>query len=213
MHYINIHSHQPQAQQQTTILNLHDHFEEVEKPGLYSIGLHPWYITNNWQQQFQQLKKYAAHPHILAIGECGLDKVCDTDFQLQQQCFASQVQLANECNKPLIIHCVKAFDEVLTALKHAKVPAIFHGFAKSQQLAQQIISAGHYISFGTAFKLPRMQEVIRSMPLEKIFLETDDASVTIKDVYQYAAQALSINIDLLSLQIQKNAHKVFNNKI
>lgn len=208
MHYINIHSHQ--ANQQTTILNLHQDFEAVEKPGLYSIGLHPWYIKTNWPQQLETLTKYAIHPQVVAIGECGLDKVCDTDFNIQKDCFKSQVQLANECNKPIIIHCVKAFDEVLHLLKQAKVPVVFHGFSKSLQLARQIVVAGHYISFGKSLQQPLMQEVLSLLPFDKIFLETDDASISIENVYQWAAQALSINIDLLSLQLQKNVWKVFN---
>lgn len=209
MPYINIHTHKA-AFQYPAIINLHHHFEAVEKAGLYSIGLHPWYITNDWPQQLEQVIKYVTQPHVVAIGECGLDKICDTDFHLQQSCFQSQVQLANECNKPLIIHCIKAFDEVLLQLKNAKVPAVFHGFVKSLQLAQQIINAGHYISLGKALQQSRMQQVISCLPPEKIFLETDDASVTIEQVYQWAAQALSIDIDLLSLQIRKNAQKVFN---
>ncbi|XVJ66007.1 MAG: TatD family hydrolase [Lacibacter sp.] len=209
MQYINIHRHHPPQSNELAIQNLYKDFKQVELNGFYSIGLHPWYITAHWEKEFEQLKHYASHPHVKAIGECGLDKICQTDFQFQQGVFAQQIQLANEINKPLIIHCVKAYDEVLQQLNKAQAPAIFHGFNKSKELALQIIHAGHYLSFGKALQQPHMQEVLKALPPEKIFLETDDRDVSIASIYKLAAKVFSIDELSLSLQLYKNAKHFF----
>jgi TatD DNase family protein len=209
MHYINIHTHQPPQQNEQAIQNLYNNFYKVEQPGFYSIGLHPWYLNADWKTAFETLQHYASHPYVKAIGECGLDKLTETDFALQQEVFALQIELSNQVNKPLIIHCVKAFEEVLQLLKQAKVPVVFHGFNKSKELALHIINAGHYLSFGKALEQQHMQQVLKELPIEKIFLETDDASVSIASIYKTAAQVFSIDEESLSLQLQQNA-AIFN---
>jgi len=209
MQYINIHTHHPPQANELAIQNLYKDFEQVELNGFYSIGLHPWYITAHWEKEFEQLKHYASHPHVKAIGECGLDKVCSTDFTLQQQVFEQQIQLANAVKKPLILHCVKAYEEVLQQLKQATVPVVFHGFNKSKELALQIINAGHYLSFGKALQQPHLQEVLQALPVEKIFLETDDADLSIASIYKLAAKVFSIDELSLSLQLYKNSQHFF----
>ncbi len=161
------------------------------------------------------LEQYSINKNVLAIGECGLDKICNINFVLQQKAFAAQIGLANTINKPLIIHCVKAYEEVEQLLQqnNNKVPVIFHGFNKNKILAQQLISKGFYLSFGKALLLPAMQELIKTLPMGKIFFETDDAAINIEEVYVLAAQALQIDINSLSLQIKKNAAIVFGDAL
>ncbi len=213
MRYLNIHSHHQQRGQQLVISSIHSYFEKIATDYFHSVGLHPWYINEQWKNEFEKLKAIATQKNIAAIGECGLDKICPTDFALQQTVFTAQIQLANKINKPLIIHCVKAFDEVLHLLQQQQniVPVIFHGFNKSAALAQQLIHKGSYLSFGKALQQPRMQAVLKLLPVNKIFLETDDAAVPIEEIYHLAAQTLQIDINALSLQLQKNANAVFGN--
>ncbi|MEQ1800128.1 MAG: TatD family hydrolase, partial [Lacibacter sp.] len=111
--FINIHSHLPAAPHEWTVQNLYQHFEHVAVPGNYSTGLHPWYLNEEpIIADIEGLKKWSAQPNVLAIGECGLDRACRTDFRLQKDIFLKQVQWANELQKPLIIHCVKAHEDV-----------------------------------------------------------------------------------------------------
>ena len=178
----------------------------------YSAGLHPWYIDAlNWPQQWEALMQCSTQSYVLAIGECGLDKVCTTDFALQQNIFIRHIHLANTLGKPLIIHCVRAYEEVVQLLQknQVQVPVIFHGFNKNKTLALQLTSKGYYLSFGKALQLPALQLVLASLPLQQIFLETDDTALSIEMVYALAAQALSIDVNTLSLQIKKNAATVF----
>lgn len=207
---IDIHTHNNTASGYRAIHNRYEGFGAIPANGFFSAGLHPWYIdADGWQEQFRLLEQALHHNNVVAVGECGLDKICKTDFALQQLVFIKQVELANSLQKPLVIHCVKAYDAVLTILQQARVPVIFHGFNKNAVLAKQLISKGYYLSFGRALEQQRIRELLRQLPLEKIFLETDDAPVDIAAIYTLAAGALEIDINTLSLQLQKNAAGVF----
>jgi TatD DNase family protein len=209
--FINIHTHHLPAVGELAIQNRFTNFETVELSGIYSIGLHPWHIDKDWQNLFEQLVQYSTHKNVVAIGESGLDKICKSDWLLQQIVFSKQIRLANQINKPLIIHCVKAWEEVLSALEKEaiKVPVVFHGFNKNILLAKRIIAAGYYLSFGKALQQDSVQQVLATVPAAQFFLETDEADLTIEQVYEYAGSALSIDLNTLSLQIQKNTTAVF----
>lgn len=210
--FINIHSHYPPVTGEWAIQSLWTDFGKTAMPGQYSIGIHPWYIhTSHWENQLELLREASQNPHVLAIGECGLDKACDTLFSLQAKVFAAQVDWANEIGKPLIIHCVRAWEEVLQVLlaQGNKVPVVFHGFNKSLPLAQKIIGQGYYLSFGKSLEQPGKRKILSGLPADKIFLETDDSAISIRLVYEWAADALSIDHNSLVLQMQKNAAAIF----
>ncbi len=212
MLFFNIHTHNEPEASVWCIQNYLNHFESIPTNGCYSAGIHPWHISEeSWKKEFEKLEQASALSNVVAIGECGLDKICNTPFQLQTDIFTAQIQLANNINKPLIIHCVKAFEETFALIKKEKnkVPVIFHGFNKNVQLAQQIIHNGFYLSLGKALETERMQKVLQAIPIERFFLETDDTSIPIKEVYTYACKALQITEDSLSLQLQKNVTSVF----
>jgi TatD DNase family protein len=211
--YINIHTHHTKPVEGIiSIGNLYKDFDAIEPHSFYSVGLHPWYITQEtWQDQFAVVKEKSNLKNVVAVGEAGLDKVCTTVFSLQQTVFAAHIQLANEIQKPLIIHCVRAHAEVIALLKQAevKVPVIFHGFNKSKELAQQLIALGYYLSFGKGLEKQAVQELLSTLPAGRIFLETDNSSASIDEIYSYAASAFQIDEESLSLQLQKNAATVF----
>lgn len=211
--YINIHTHHTKPVDGIiSIGNLYKDFNAIEPDSLYSVGLHPWFINEEtWQHEFAIVKEKAQLQNVVAVGEAGLDKVCTTDFTFQQKVFAAHIQLANEIKKPLIVHCVRAHAEVIALLKQVelKVPVIFHGFNKSKELAQQLITSGYYLSFGKGLEKPMLQDVLAALPIEKIFLETDNSSASIAEIYAYAASAFQIDEESLSLQLQKNAATVF----
>lgn len=210
--FIDIHTHKKAATHKAAIQNLQSNFEEANNSGHFSIGLRPWYITTaTFAQQFKLLEKFATQPTVLAIGECGLDKICTTDFSLQKQAFSAQIILANQVNKPLIIHCVKAHAEVLNLLKQHRnqVPVVFHGFNNSERIAKQIIDMGFYLSFGKALMKKNIQHLLVQLPINKLVFETDDAAIAIENVYQLAATSLKIDVEAISLQIEKNVATIF----
>jgi len=211
--FINIHSHHKAAENQFVIQNLSNNFEKKQEPGYYSAGLHPWYIDDGkWQQQFDVLKKISLQDNIIAIGECGLDRICRTDYTLQKEAFLAQLFLANEIKKPLIIHSVRAHEEILQLLKtkNNTVPVIFHGFNKNIILAKKILDAGHWISFGKALISSKLHEVFLEIPGDRYFLETDDAAFSIEQVYDSATAIKKISLEALDLQLRKNVQQVFN---
>ena len=211
--FINIHSHQPEIKKEFVIQNLLKDFNQLLSPGYYSAGLHPWHLeSQNWQQQLLQLKKISTAENILALGECGLDKVCKTDFKLQQEVFITQILWANEINKPLIIHCVQAFSELGDLLKkyNNKTPVIFHGFNKNSRIAEKMLNDGHYLSFGKSILQLRNKVIFEQVPLNRIFLETDETNISIEEIYKEAAALKNISLETLSLQIEKNVQLVFN---
>ncbi len=215
--FINIHSHQVPGSNERVIQNYHADFARVAQPGYYSIGLHPWHIdAESRTSDIGLLKEWCIHPNVVAIGECGLDKICSTNFKLQQAVFIEQLAIANEIGKPLILHCVKAYEELLRLLDGhlVSVPVVFHGFSKqSLHLAQKITSKGYYLSFGKALQSANMRHLLRDLPIEQIFLETDDAQLSIAAIYDLAADYFQMTVESLSLQLQKNAALVFGRAI
>ena len=211
--YIDIHTHK-EVPGSIAIVNRHAQFEQAKNGTHCSLGIHPWYVyENSFDSLYDDLCKYATLPNVLAIGECGLDKVAGTDWQLQEDVFAKQIALANRLQKPLIIHCVRAYTEVLQMLEmyRVSVPVIFHGFNKSTQLAKQITGSGYYISLGDALLKEDSNaiDVIKDIAFDKIFLETDDADVAIQDIYTAASAILKCEEDSLILQLRENFQTVF----
>lgn len=209
--YLNIHSHSPAKNGETAVLSLSHHYEKAGGEGLFSLGIHPWYIEEPVAAQWEALLRWTQLPQVLAIGECGLDKVCNTPFSLQERVFRDQIRLAAQLKKPLIIHCVRAWEDVFSLLKSENpgVPVLFHGFSKKADLALRIIEQGYYLSFGKALSTDRIKECLQKIPVDRFFLETDDTALPIAAVYQMAGEALAIDRNSLSLQLQKNARTVF----
>ncbi|NQD72797.1 TatD family hydrolase [Sphingobacterium shayense] len=176
-----------------------------------SLGIHPWYVESSTSAQIDALNEHGKKEHVLAIGECGLDKLCDTEWPVQQETFKKQIAFANTIQKPLIVHCVKAHQECLEMLKEegVKVPVIFHGFEKNIALAQQIINAGFYISLGPSLLNGKKDELILGLPLDKIFLETDDRSAKIIDVYAYFCAIRKMELPELKNQLYRNFKNIF----
>lgn len=212
MHY-NIHTHfHPQKPGRVSIENLYKNFDQDLAGKTVSMGLHPWYLdTGNLERQLLDLKNNTSRPEVLAIGECGLDKLSNTDWELQLTAFQRQISFAQEIQKPIIIHCVKAFNEVLAQLKGITSPVIFHGINNKLVHIQPIINAGYYLSFGKSVLSNNeiILDTFRATPLEQIFLETDDTDLDILEIYKTAARIKNIDEKDIVLQLEKNFEKVF----
>jgi len=208
--YINIHTHK-QNSKSVSIVNCLSNFNQLPASGFYSAGIHPWYINTETEKQFIELTSISKQANVLAIGECGLDKLCKTDFALQQTYFIKQIQLAHTLHKPLIIHCVRAYNQVIQILEQQKVqvPVVFHGFNKNKVLAQALIAKGYYLSFGKHLLNISVAETFKTLPLEQLFLETDDSEMEIEEIYKTAAALKNIDVATLSKQLTKNALLVF----
>lgn len=217
MQFINLHTHHHSNQLNTFELVNQYPLEFHSSIPYYSMGIHPWFIKEaTLDQEFEILTQKIQDKNCLAIGECGLDKRIDVPLDLQKAVFERQLLLAQHVQKPVIIHCVAAFDELIECTKRLQieVPIIVHGFSKNSQVANQLIQQGFYISFGKyLFQMPNLASVLNQIPEERFFLETDTALQSIEDVYQLVAKSKGISVPALQEKVKQNFESIFNTKI
>lgn len=181
-----------------------------EKGRYYSVGIHPWYISENNNQDWLHLQTIAKHPQVLAIGEAGLDKITSSPMDLQTEVFKQQVELAETTNKPLIIHSVRTSNELIQLKKQLRptVPWIIHGFRGNENIALQLMEHGFYLSYGEKYAT----ESLINTPFNRMFIETDESRIDILSLYHQAAEHLSIADNQLLEQIRQNIEEVFFNR-
>lgn len=170
--------------------------EEISNEWL-SAGIHPWYISEtNQKLQLEKLRQLANNQQIKFIGECGLDRLKGSPLPLQEEIFIKQIRIAEEVKKPILIHCVKCFNELISIKKivRPKVPMIVHGFNNNVEIAKSLLERGFYLSLGAALMNDESNavKVLLQMPLEKLFLETDDKEISIQKIYEKASFILNI---------------------
>ncbi|MBO4328083.1 MAG: TatD family hydrolase [Bacteroidales bacterium] len=195
----------------TPFVNLHTHRPAGAALTLRSLGIHPWWLDDpgyDWELALQTLEQQLKEGSLDAVGEAGLDKLHPETLPLQRTVFERQIRLAEQYGKPLVIHCVRAYDEVMQLWKrHQPRQAwILHGFNGNRETAGQLTEKGIYLSVGTAilFQNRKITESIPSIPLDRLFLETDEADDPIETVYAEAARLLSLPLEVLKEQIFTN---------
>lgn len=200
MKFIDIHTHNKSEETAYAIFNSNGE----PTTGCASVGIHPWDVDNNWEERFRTIKELAKAPDITAIGECGIDRAhSGAGLELQTEVFRAHITLSEELKKPLIIHCVKAFDNIITLHKECNPQQawIIHGFRGKPQQAEQLTRAGLYLSFGEHFNA----ESAKVIPADKLFIESDESSLPINEIYNSVAQARNMSLEELILQIETNA--------
>lgn len=169
-----------------------------------SVGIHPWYITDDWHNIFDGLSSVATNKNVVAIGECGFDFVkSPASLEVQRHVFEAHVRLSEAIDKPLIVHSVKGMEELIKASKNSrhKEAWIIHGFRGKPEQAKQLLVAGFYISFGANFN----EESIAITPLERLFIESDESKEPIENTYGKVAIVKGVEVKQLSEQICRNA--------
>ncbi|WP_395045178.1 TatD family hydrolase [Flavobacterium sp.] len=214
MKFFNLHTHK--FTNNSDILELVNQYPWDFKEDIpnYSIGIHPWYIDESRvEADLKIIEEKLQLKQCLALGECGLDKRIEIKLPLQIEVFEKQILLAEKYKKPLVLHLVAAFDEVIEIKNRLKinVPIIIHGFSKNEQVVKQLIDNGFYISFGKYLLQNKVMEaVFKSIPNDKFFLETDTINATLEEVYQLAAKYKKIKIEDLIKIVDSNFKTVFN---
>jgi TatD DNase family protein len=213
MKFFNLHTHN--FTNQETVLELVNQYPKEFDASItfYSIGIHPWYIDEQrLEDDLQMIESKLQVPNCLALGECGLDKRIEIPLELQQKVFEKQLLLAQKYNKPVVIHCVASFQEIIAIKKQLKitVPMIIHGFSKNKQVAKQLIDNGFYISFGKyLLRNPELEAIFLSVPNDRFFFETDTVAESIEELYALATKYKNIEIEELQEIINKNFKTVF----
>jgi TatD DNase family protein len=218
MYFVDCHSHHLNAESDTIqVLNVMGDDERAkvasDYAGSLSFGYHPWFIGDvpDWKKMRDRLGAAAAMGNVVAIGECGLDKLRGPLWQWQEQAFRLHVDVSERFHKPLIIHCVKAFNEMVTLRKELSPsqPWILHGFTGNQQMVAQAFGAGFCFSLDLRH-LEAFCRLVPAIPLDRLFFETDDTRGSVRDVYLAAAELLGIDVDELKQIVWKNYCNVFN---
>ncbi len=216
--FIDIHAHGAKPAEGVfaiDVLMVHEERLPVDSPRIvYCAGIHPWYLNeSNHRALVQKVADLVADPLVIAVGEAGFDKIRGPGLEIQRIVFEKQITISESGRKPVIIHCVRAWDELL--MQHKKLcpqmPWLIHGFRGNKELALQLINKGMYLSFWFDFILrPESSDLVRSLPAERIFLETDGADIDIRDIYNKVSADLNLNVEALKEQIFKNYISYFN---
>ncbi len=172
----------------------------------FSCGVHPWY-SEDAEPQLTFLKEIAGDPRIVAIGEAGLDKLKGPSLDIQQKIFEQQIELSEQLQKPLIVHCVKAWDRLfhLHRLYNPKQVWIIHAYKGKPELTRQLLAQGFMLSIGDKYN----EESLKLTPLDRLFCETDDEDTTIEDIYDNVAASLGITVGALAFHIENNIRRIF----
>jgi TatD DNase family protein len=215
--YIDIHVHGGRPARGIFILESLMAHEERSADNLsgvaYTYGIHPWFLNeNNYREQMTSVENNVGNSAIIAIGEAGFDKLRGPSPELQRKVFEEQVIISETQLKPLIIHCVRAWDELLLVHKklRPRMRWMVHGFRGSVELAKQLISKGMYLSVWFDFVLRQeSSNLMRSLPQDRFFLETDGADVDIRDIYKKVSIDLGVNEGELKAIIHSNFYTFF----
>ena len=217
MKYFNLHTHKFTDNPEIVELVNQYPWNFDETIPTYSIGIHPWYIDENrLENDLKVIEEKLQLKQCIALGECGLDKRIEVPVDLQIQVFEKQIALAEKYQKPLVLHLVAAFDELIEIKKRLKisVPIIIHGFSKNQQVAKQLIDNGFYLSFGKyLLRNPELELVFKSVPNDRFFLETDTIEESLEDVYKLASKYKSIPTEDVIEIVNYNFKTVFKSII
>ncbi len=176
--YLDIHTHNLKAR--NAIISVSPSFSPDEGK-IYSVGIHPWdtaeVLPSDWPDM---LLRKAQLPSVVAVGETGLDKLKGADLRHQEEIFLKHVEVSEALGKPLILHVVKAFPEIIGLKRRLKPrqPWIVHGFRGKPELARELVNHGFYISFGEKFN----EGVTRVVPTERLFAETDESTLPIESI-------------------------------
>lgn len=173
----------------------------------YSCAIHPWDVATSSIAIADVHCLVLSISKIVAIGECGLDKLIDTPLKVQMEIFEKHIELAEKLEKPLIIHCVKAWDELLQLHKKYKPKQawILHGYRGGAKQTEQLIKFGFYFSFGEFFN----EDALRLVYPERLLLETDDSCINIQSVYKRVSSISSFNVGRIGDTIKQNVNSLF----
>jgi TatD DNase family protein len=211
--FINIHGHrQSDSIDEWVMQNLmaKDFPPEDIDHGYYSVGFHPYNVGRTDEQEtLEKVRLALEHPRVLAVGEIGLDKSIAAPMADQQRIFEKQMEMAESARLPVVLHVVRAFNEMVEFMTTHQpvVPMIIHGYNGSPQMAEQLVKAGFLISFGEAIsgEHSKIIEALQRVPIENLFLETDEGDMDIREIYQFAATVKGVSVDHLRVQIYENA--------
>ena len=190
------------------VVDIHTHNAHTQAQTIETVGIHPWHSHD---ADISEVEAKIADAD--AVGEIGLDFACDVERKVQIAVFRAQLAIAERHEKAVVLHSVRAFEEVMKILSeyHLKT-VIFHGFIGSKEQAQRAVAQGFYLSFGErTFSSPKSIEALRSTPLSHLFVETDESPTPIEDIYARIAELRGIPTTELIAATTANFQRIVSN--
>jgi TatD DNase family protein len=215
--YVDIHTHAVCYDEKTvTVQNIFpgEGFAPFSGRNFYSVGLHPWHTGSPHENNIalQMVKEALEFDHVIFVGEAGLDKLHNSDFAEQQRVFKAQAFMAEEFQYPLLIHCVKAYNEVFELKKSMQpaMPWIFHSYSGGLELTQQLLKLKFMFSFGNLLfnRNARVVEAFKWLTLDKIFFETDELEANVDVIYEQGAKIKGLPVEVLKDAVWKNFNRI-----
>lgn len=214
---VDVHTHNPTGKNDIIeIVNMS--LTQIDHtPTYFNFGIHPWDIKNNFEvaKELKKLERKIKEQPPIAMGETGLDRTIDTPMDLQKEVFLGHIELAIKYNIDVIVlHCVKAYSDILEAIKNANFTGnfILHDYNGNQQQTQELLKGPFYFSYSRALYNEKMKghESLKEIPLDRLFLETDDQKDhSIQDNYQRLSAILKVNLQSLEQQVFSNFQQCF----
>ena len=149
-----------------------------------AFGIHPWYVgslSSHWRDDLTRL--LGENPNA-AVGEIGIDKMVDTDFGLQMEVFASQIEIARQLSRPVSIHCRKAWEPLMRTLgdiaRSGPIRGVIHSYSGSRELVSVLESWGLHLSFSGSITYDRNRrgrEAVKAVSHDRLLIETDSPDI------------------------------------
>lgn len=204
------------------VIDLHKKYSNLYP----AVGIHPQNVDKSNIGDIDKLEQIIKNENVVALGEIGLDYYYSRDNREKQILFfEKQLELSKKYDLPVIIHCRNATDDLLRILKKSDVKGVIHCFSGSVETARELIKLGYYLGVGgiLTFKNSKLVDVIKSIPIEYILLETDSPFLTPEPFRKYKnepkyipiiaeklAQLKEIDVNEVMKITTNNANSVFD---
>lgn len=215
--FVNTHTHSPGEGINVWDVGMEIPVREIDQRVLFSVGIHPMEGVREEEVDWSRFRSLVADERVVAIGECGLDRRFARNLREQERLFWRQAECAEEADKPMVIHGVKAYPEIIATRKAGgfRKPWVIHGYNNNGRILTQLLEHGFYISAGAALLNPdsNVSRWLKDIPLKRLFLETDDRKTGIGEVYAAASCRLGLEMEELRKQLWVNFNTVFHGMV
>lgn len=212
--WINIHTHRPGRGMNIVDPCLGEVVLPEEGVVYYSAGVHPLLAGEDAEGWLVEVERLAREGRIVAVGEAGMDRNAAAPMERQTAWFERQVRVAAEYDLPVIIHGVRVIPELIAVAKRCMGRGdrwLIHGFNNRREGLQELLRHGFYISVGRQVmnRESHAYHLLPEIPLERLFLETDNSDYTIEEIYEQASERLGIGTEALQRTVADNFKRVF----